>query len=88
MDSERKPYGESIEKIYKSLEDIHRLLLKVNRLDGSIKRYHDMKNEIEQIGWTAICAKYHPDINIIDPAAFELFEFYKYVYSTMDSKPL
>lgn len=84
---DRKSFDENIEKVRRSLEEIHELLLKENRLNGSLTRYEDMKNEIEQIGWADICAKYHPDINIDDPAAFELFEFYKYVYSRMEHKP-
>jgi hypothetical protein len=45
-----------------------------------------MRKEIESIGWGGILQKYHPDINIDDPAAFPLFELYKFVCSTMHKK--
>jgi hypothetical protein len=39
------------------------------------------------VGWSGICAKYHPDINIHDPAAVPLFDLYKFVKDTMDKRP-
>jgi len=86
MENEWESRGESIKKIYKGLKDIHELLIKANRINGSLERYTAVKNEIEQHGWAAICAKYHPDVNLDDPAAFELFEFYRYVYSRIENK--
>jgi len=64
------------------------MLMKANRANGNLARYNAMKREIEQVGWDKICAKYHPDINTNDPAAFELFEYYKYIYSKIDYRPL
>ena len=70
--------------VLKQLEDTRDMLVKTNTQNGNLARYHAMKQEIQQIGWSGICAKYHPDVNINDPAAHELFQLYKFVYTTMD----
>lgn len=72
------------ENIIKSLEDIRDKLVKANTISGALARYNAMKQEIMQHGWSFICSKYHPDINIGDPAAHEIFQMYKYVYETMN----
>jgi hypothetical protein len=76
---------ELFEKILKDLEEIRDKLIYVNTLNGNLERYRSMKREIQENGWDGICRKYHPDFNTSDPAAYELFRFYKYVYDTMDS---
>lgn len=73
-----------LEKILKDLEEIRDNLVYANTLNGSLAKYKSIKCEIEETGWDGICLKYHPDINTGDPAAYELFRFYKYVYDTMD----
>lgn len=75
---------ELLEKVLKNLEEIRDKLVYVNTLNGNLARYKSIKREIRETGWDGICQKYHPDINTGDPAAYELFRFYKYVYDTMD----
>ena len=76
----------SLDFILKSLEDVRDNLIEVNRRNGNTARYHAMKKEIQKIGWDGILSKYHPDVNINDPAADALFLLYRFVYSTMDRK--
>jgi hypothetical protein len=75
--------SEQAESILTNLEDIRDKLTLANARLGYLERYNAMKREITEEGWSAVCAKYHPDINIDDPAAHELFQFYKFVYETM-----
>ncbi len=72
--------------ILKNLNRIRDKLLEINERSGSIANYVAMRKEIAQLGWGGILQKYHPDINVDDPAAFPLFELYKFVYSTMTEK--
>ncbi|HEX9060777.1 MAG TPA: hypothetical protein VF941_11415, partial [Clostridia bacterium] len=51
--------------------------------NGTLERARQMREEIKELKWSGICQKYHPDINVDDPAKFELFKFYKYLYDTM-----
>lgn len=67
-----------------SLEDIRVKLARVNEQLGYMARFNAMKREIEELGWDGICSRYHPDINIEDPAAYELFQFYRFVYDNMN----
>lgn len=69
--------------ILKNLSRIRDKLIEINERNGSIANYVAMRKEIQQVGWGGILQKYHPDINMDDPAAFPLFELYKFVYSTM-----
>ena len=69
--------------ILKNLSRIRDKLIEINARNGSIANYVAMRKEITQLGWGGILQKYHPDINMDDPAAFPLFELYKFVYSTM-----
>jgi hypothetical protein len=70
----------------KNLNLIRDKLIEINEKNGSIANFVAMRKEIESIGWGGILQKYHPDINIDDPAAFPLFELYKFVCSTMHKK--
>jgi uncharacterized protein YbcI len=45
-----------------------------------MKKLKEIENEIIEIGWQGIVAKYHPDINIQDPNAVSLFRLYRNVY--------
>jgi hypothetical protein len=76
--------SEKLKKVLKNLEDIRDKLIEVNTLNGSLARYEAMKQEIQENGWPGVCAKYHPDINIGEPAAHELFAMYRFVYDTMN----
>lgn len=67
------------------LENLCKKLMEINRNNGTTERYELMKEEIKTIGWPAIVQKYHPDVNIDDPAAHELFRFYKYTYDKLKS---
>ncbi len=76
--------NEQADNILKSLEDVRDKLTLANERLGYLERYNAAKREIREQGWSAVCAKYHPDVNVNDPAAHELFQFYKFVYETMD----
>ncbi len=76
--------AEQAGNILTNLEDIRDKLTLANARLGYLERYNAMKREITEQGWSAVCAKYHPDINIGDSAAHELFQMYKFVYETMD----
>lgn len=71
--------------ILQNLARIRDKLIEINEKNGNIANYVAMRKEIEVIGWGGILQKYHPDVNIDDPAAFPLFELYKFVYSTMQN---
>lgn len=77
-------YALQLKRILLDLETVRNELEQVNALTGALERYHAMRREIEQTGWAGICAKYHPDINTGDPAAYELFEFYRFIYRSME----
>lgn len=69
--------------ILKNLETIRDKLVEINSKNGNTAGYFAMKKEIQALGWNGILQKYHPDINVDDPAAFPLFELYRFVYHTM-----
>lgn len=75
-----------LSSILLELEKTRDLLISMNTKNGNLARYSAIKQEIKELGWSGICSKYHPDVNIDDPAAHELFQLYKYVYSTMSIK--
>jgi hypothetical protein len=83
-DSKLRQLTEQTAYILKRLEDIRDTLKSANERFGYLARFSAMKTEIKQIGWSGICAKYHPEVNIGDPAAYELFLLYKFVYDNMD----
>jgi hypothetical protein len=72
-----------LKRALKSLEDVREKLTRVNEQMGYMTRYNAMRREIEELGWDGICSLYHPDINMDDPAAYELFQYYKFVYENM-----
>ena len=76
--------NEKLGRILESLEDIKGKLIEVNKMTGALAQYESMKQEIKNIGWSGVCAKYHPDINMGDPAAYELFAMYRFVYDNID----
>lgn len=74
---------EQFESILIDLEHIRDMLTEVNVQLGFLQRYRDMREEITELGWGGILNKYHPDINVDDPAAAELFALYRFVYDEM-----
>ena len=84
MMNQEMPEQERLQGALKTLEDVRNKLTRVNEQMGYLARFNAMKREIQELGWDGICARYHPDINVDDPAAFELFQFYKFVYDNMD----
>lgn len=86
MNEENHPLSkeEQLESILHDLENIRDMLIEVNEQLGCFERYRAIKEEIEQVGWSSILNQYHPDINVDDSAAIELFTLYKYVYETMN----
>lgn len=75
---------EQLNLIMAKLEHVKQQLIAINTHNGNMARYHAMKDEIMALGWSGICEKYHPDINLDDPAAAELFALYKFIYDTME----
>ncbi len=74
---------EQFESILIDLEHIRDMLTEVNVQLGFLQRYREMRDEITELGWGGILNKYHPDINVDDPAAAELFALYRFVYDEM-----
>ncbi len=74
---------EQFESILIDLEHIRDMLTEVNVQLGFLQRYRDMREEITELGWGGILNKYHPDINVDDPAVAELFALYRFVYDEM-----
>jgi hypothetical protein len=72
--------GEKLNDALNKLVEVRDQLEEVNRVMGAMARFEAMKQEIRDIGWDGILAKYHPDNNLDDPAAFPLFEMYKFSY--------
>lgn len=58
----------------------------INKKTGAIERAIKMREEILNFGWQHVVKNYHPDVNISDPAANELFRMYKYIYDDMKRK--
>jgi|AGTN01.1.fsa_nt_gi hypothetical protein len=75
-----------IANIIERLSEIRDKLQHVNATLGYTARVEAMKQEILRHGWDSILAKYHPDVNTDDPAAYPLFELYRFVYGTMGEK--
>ncbi len=75
--------SEPIAEIMERLCDIRDELKRVSRTLGYAVRMETMRREILQYGWGGILAKYHPDVNVDDPAAYPLFELYRLVYGSM-----
>ncbi len=85
MNEEENPISkeQQLESILSDLEHIRDMLTEVNVQLGCLQRYRDMRDEITELGWGGILNKYHPDINVDDPAAPELFALYRFVYDEM-----
>lgn len=54
--------------------------------DKVIKKLNEIQSEILLIGWNGIIAKYHPDVNIDDPDAAQVFQLYKTVHENMKQR--
>ena len=76
--------SQSIEDMQRQLEEIRDKLVQVNETLGYAARVSAMKQEILMVGWDGILARYHPDVNINDPAAGSLFDLYRFVYDSME----
>lgn len=74
----------NLTKSLKELEEISRKLRIAMLLTKTNVRIKKMKEEILLLGWDKIVEKYHPDVNIHDKAANQLFEMYKYVNENLD----
>jgi hypothetical protein len=72
--------------ILETLSRMRDKLIEINETSGHIANYVTMRREIEALGWGGILAKYHPDINVDDPAALPLFELYRFVYNSMKNR--
>ncbi len=76
--------AQPLEDMLAKLEEIRDKLVQVNETLGYAARVSAIKREIVEVGWDGILARYHPDINIDDPAAGPLFELYRFVYNSME----
>ncbi len=74
---------EGMNEALTKLMEIRDKLEEINRITGAMARFEAMKKEILEIGWNGILSKYHPDVNIDDPAAFALFEMYRFAYEAI-----
>jgi adenosine deaminase len=72
-----------LDNIINELQKIEKNLEKTLEITGTTKRVNSMKKEIKELSWNGIYSKYHPEVNIDDPARNELFDMYKYVYELM-----
>jgi len=70
-------------EVLKNISSIRDNLVRHNAKNGGTAGYFAMRREIETIGWGGILQKYHPDINVQNPAAMALFELYRFVWKTM-----
>lgn len=73
-----------LNKALEKLKDIHTALARVNECSGALARYISIRNEIIEMGWPAVQQKYHPDFNVDDPAALEMYRFVRFVHESMD----
>lgn len=48
-----------------------------------IKKLNEIQAEILLLGWNGIIEKYHPDFNLDDSDAGNVFALYKHVYENM-----
>ena len=51
-----------------------------------INKLNDIQLEILTIGWNGVLEKYHPDFNIDDPDAENIFKLYKHVFENMKER--
>jgi hypothetical protein len=72
--------NEALKKAHKVYESL-KIAMEVTGTNARIKK---MKEEILLLGWDKVVEKYHPDVNIHDKAANELFEMYKYVNDNIE----
>lgn len=72
-----------VRDILRNFNRIREKLLEINAKKGGAASFRAMREEIDSVGWDGILAKYHPDVNMDDPAAFALFELYRFVHGTM-----
>jgi DnaJ-class molecular chaperone len=53
-----------------------------------IRKLNDIQEEILRIGWNGILEKYHPDMNLDNAEAENVFRLYKHVYENMKKRVL
>lgn len=53
-----------------------------------IKKLNEIQAEILLVGWNGIIDKYHPDFNLDDSDAVNVFVLYKHVYENMKQRIL
>lgn len=75
-----------VRDILRNFNRIREKLLEIKAKSGDMPSFRAMQDEIISVGWGGIIQKYHPDINVDEPAAMALFELYRFVYNTMKKK--
>ncbi|MCX7746259.1 MAG: hypothetical protein N2645_05135 [Clostridia bacterium] len=78
--------NQQLHYIYTELKKVSERLNEACELTGAAQRARDIRKEILEMGWQEVFNTYHPDINHLDPAAKELFAFYRFVYHDMKKK--
>lgn len=79
---------DKLQEMYEKALFIRDKIVTINEQNGTIERVQKMQKEILMIGWDGIQKKYHPDANLEEKAAPELFKMYKYIYENMKQKLL
>ncbi|MEN8906621.1 MAG: hypothetical protein ABF289_11740 [Clostridiales bacterium] len=51
-----------------------------------IGKLNEIQSEILLIGWNGVIEKYHPDFNLDDTEANNVFKLYKHVYENMKQR--
>ena len=72
--------------MYDQLQEALAKITKVNDILGYAERSNSIRKLIKEHGWDVICKTFHPDNNINDPAAYEMFELCKYLHEDMKRK--
>ena len=78
--------NEDLKLILSKLENLRDQLIGINEQTGGATRASAMRKEILTLGWEFILNRYHPDVNTEEPAAYELFQMYKFIYEDMKKK--
>ena len=56
-------------------------------IDGHIiDKFNEIQEEILRLGWNNVLRNYHPDVNIDNPKAFEVFQLYREIYESMKKR--
>lgn len=86
FDKVSEEFNKNLQIVNEKLLQINKSLKKTCDITGATQRAESIREEIRTKGWLTILKLYSSNINKHDPAAKELFEFYKYIYDDMVAK--